>query len=431
MVSPSEKGVLVRENMTTIIDSRTNKANRSSENRRKFLNRVRSHIKKAIPNIIGGQTVPDLAKKDQEIKIPRKALSEPTFRYKPGKHEVYVLPGNTEYVRGDKIKKKKTGRSKGDASDEDDGSQDDFIIRLNAEEFLNYFFDDLELPDLIKKNLLTTKTFERRNAGYLIDGPPGRLSIVKSLKNSYIRRFALQTPYKRKLEALEDEEPKDDEWLKEKELLEKKIKSIPFLDNIDLRYRNTIKVFKPATTATIISITDCSGSMTEEKKTISRKFFYLLYLFLIRKYENVNLVWIIHTADAREVSEKEFFETQDTGGTIVSTALDLALTIIRERYNSLDNNLYILQSSDGENFEVDNPNVSLCLDKLLPLVQFFGYVQIDDVEPNAFGSSSSLLDLYSEKAQTHKNLQAKRLINERDIWAVFRSLFEKESHDNI
>lgn len=410
--------------MVTIVDSRTNKSNRSSDNRRKFLNRIRGHIKKAIPVIVNDQSVKDLTKKDQDIKVSKKALSEPRFVYNNGPDETYVLPGNDDHVRGDKIgKKKDKGKGGGGASPEDDGSQDSFIIRLTNEEFLNYFFDDLELPDLVKKNILTTKTFERRNAGYLIDGPPGRLAIVKSLKTAYQRRMALQGPYKKKLKEIEEE--KEENWEKEKELLEKKIKSIPFIDNLDLRYRNSVKEMKPATTATIFSITDCSGSMTEEKKLISRKFFYLLYLFLTRKYETVNLVWIIHTAEAREVTEKEFFETQDSGGTVVSTALKLVYNMILEKYNTDDTNLYILQSSDGDNFEIDNQLVGEYLDKLLPLVQFYGYIQIDTTMFHI--TSSNMLDVYVNKKQQFDNLQAKRIANEREIWPMFRSLFEKQN----
>ena len=377
-----------------------------------------------MPKAVAGKSIKEMSASGNDVGISRKAIDEPAFSYTPGNEETYILPGNEEHIRGDRIPKRPSGKGKPSASDEDNGEEDDFIIRLTREEFLNYFFDDLELPDLIKKNLLSTKDFERKNDGYTNDGAPGNLAIVRSLKQAYLRRLALQGPHKKKLKALlekEEQEEGDDE---EQARLEKKIKSVPWIDTLDLRYRKTTKEFKPATTATIFSITDCSGSMTEDKKTISRKFFYLLYLFLVRKYEVVNLVWIIHTADAKEVTEKEFFETRESGGTVVSSALKLVYDMIQTKYNTSDHNLYILQSSDGDNYNPDNQIVSEYLDKLLPLVQFFGYIQIETAM--FFVSSTNMLDIYEEKAKSHKNLQAKRITGEKDIWPMFRSLFEKD-----
>ena len=418
--------------MTYIVDARSNKSNRSAENRRKFLNRVKGFIKKEIPKIVNKSNVKDLINSDQEIHIPKHSLSEPSFIYETGDKETTVLTGNKEYIRGDIIHKQNSSDEGSGGSETDDGSSDDFIIRLTSEEFLNYFFDDLELPDLIKQNLLLSKEFERKNAGWQLDGSPGRLSVVKSLKTAYLRRLALIGPYKKELnELLNDDDNEEDEDVERIDFLKKKIKSIPFIDTVDLRYRSFTKQIKPMTTATVFSITDCSGSMGEREKTISRKFFYLLYLFLIKKYEVVNLVWIIHTAEAREVTEKEFFENTESGGTVISTSLELVYNMIQEKYKPEDSNLYILQSTDGDNWDGDNQNVSEWLSKLLPIVQFFGYIQIDrEANEDYFFGISKVMNVYKEKMDHFKNLQAKVIRNEKDIWPIFRSLFSKdETHE--
>ena len=128
---------------------------------------------------------------------------------------------------------------------------------------------------------------------------------------------------------------------------------MPFLDEIDLRYRHRITVPQPIARAVMFCLMDVSASMDEEKKDLAKRFFTLLYLFLTRKYEKVDLVFIRHTEDAEEVDEERFFHDPQTGGTVVYSALELMHEIVQARYPSSAWNIYAAQASDGDAFGAD------------------------------------------------------------------------------
>jgi len=140
--------------------------------------------------------------------------------------------------------------------------------------------------------------------------------------------MALQSPLKNELHEKENLLKSANDFektilAKEIETLEERIKNVPYIDDIDLRFRNVKKETVPNTSATMICIMDNSGSMGEREKTLSRKFFFLLYLFLNKKYKKIDLIFVHHTTEAREVTEEEFFNMRESGGTVVSSALDL------------------------------------------------------------------------------------------------------------
>jgi uncharacterized sporulation protein YeaH/YhbH (DUF444 family) len=92
---------------------------------------------------------------------------------------------------------------------------------------------------------------------------------------------------------------------------------------------------------------DVSGSMGEREKDLAKRFFMLLHLFLKRRYERLDIVFIRHTHDAQEVDEHTFFYSRQSGGTIVSTALEEMKKIVHDRYATGEWNIYAAQASDG------------------------------------------------------------------------------------
>jgi uncharacterized sporulation protein YeaH/YhbH (DUF444 family) len=409
--------------MAVIIDSRTtNKAHRSADNRRKFINRIRGSIKDSLPAILGEGKFNTRAGSPQKVRVPYKKLAEPRFSYDRSDVDNYIVTGNVRFKRGDKIPKETaSGSHKGGSGGLGAPSHDEFIVQISPEEFLNYFFNDLELPDLVRKELAPTiKELIQVNAGFQIEGPPGRLSITKSLKNAYLRRLAFISPSKREISEEKEKDEPNEERIAE---LERKIKRVPFIDTFDLRYRYYSLEPQPATAATMFCIQDISASLEEREKTIARKFFYLLYLFLVKKYQRVEIVWIVHTSEAKEVNEEEFFTTTEAGGTVISTALELAKKLIETKYNPILSNLYFLQISDGDNGEEDNLIVSKLLDQLIPLVQFFGYIQIEQ-EAVPF-EWPKIIDVYKEKK--NPKLKAEIIKNSREIWPIFKDLFKAKS----
>ena len=419
--------------MTQIVDRRLNGKNKSAVNRQKFLRRFRQQIKKSIENVIAERSVTDLDK-GEKISIPRKDTNEPFFHHGKGGHREVVNPGNKEFQAGDKIPRPEGGAGQGgsEASDSGEGT-DDFVFELSREEFLQFFFEDLELPNLVKTKLSTINETKKVRAGHTSEGIPANINIVRSLTGAMGRRIALRAPYKKELKQKQAEL---DDLLKRHnntdqiiidlmdriEFLKKKIKKVPFIDSFDLRYDNRIDEPKPTTQAVMFCIMDVSGSMGREEKDISKRFFMLLYLFLTRTYEKIQVVFISHHTIASEVDEETFFYSRETGGTVVSSALKLMSSIVQERYPTDDWNIYAAQASDGDNWHNDSSICKKILnEKIMPFVQYFAYIEI------TADRHQNLWEEYTDIKSDWDNFAMKRIEKIPDIYPVFRKLFKKRN----
>ena len=195
---------------------------------------------------------------------------------------------------------------------------------------------------------------------------------------------------------------------------------IPFLDPIDLRFRNRVRVPVPTSKAVMFCLMDISGSMDESRKELSKRFFILLYMFLTRHYEKIEIVFIRHHTQAQEVDEQNFFHARETGGTVVSSALVLMEEIIRARFNPSEWNIYGAQASDGDNWHHDSGRCrELLADKILPLCRYYAYVQVAAEEQNLWTEYQRLLD-------SHRHFAMRKATDAAQIYPVFRDLFKKE-----
>jgi uncharacterized sporulation protein YeaH/YhbH (DUF444 family) len=414
-----------------IIDRRQQGKQKSAVNRQRFLKRFRKHIKEAVTDAVNKRSITDM-ERGEEISIPRKDVSEPIFRQGKGGKQRRVLPGNKEFIRGDRIDRPKggSGGSGGKASNQGEG-MDEFVFELNQQEFLDFMFEDLELPNLVRKQLKDSDSYKLVKGGYTRDGIPARLNVVQSLRGAKARRIALSGAIRREIKALEQELEAfgdDDESGERLEVTQKldrarrRLNHIPFLDDFDLRYNNMIQQPTPTTSAVMFCVMDVSGSMTQDIKDLAKRFFVLLHLFLKRHYEKTEVVFIRHHTKADEVDEEEFFYSRETGGTVVSTALDLMKTIIEERYPTDSWNIYAAQASDGENWQDDSPKCrDLLVKSVLPLVQYFAYVEISSQK------EQELWQTYTEILDTFPDRFAMRNVSEAaDIFPVFRDLFVRK-----
>ncbi|WP_373097834.1 YeaH/YhbH family protein, partial [Zhongshania sp.] len=363
--------------MSMIIDRRLNDRNKNAGNRQRFIRRYKAQLRKSVADIVADRSITDMSR-GGEVGIPVKDISEPKFRIGRGGDREMVHPGNKEFTTGDKIAKPPSGGAGGGSgSGEGQGEegQDNFMFTLSKEEFMNLFFDDLELPRLARNVLGDSKQFTYRRAGYTPSGVPANLSVPRSMQNAMARRIALRAPLYRELEELKAGAGTAEEI----EALEKRIARIPFLDEYDLRFRHRVKEPKPISRAVMFCLMDVSASMSEQKKDLAKRFFTLLYLFLSRKYEHVELVFIRHTSDAQEVDEHAFFHDPQTGGTVVMSALNLMMEILEERYPPNQWNIYGAQVSDGDAFGSDPQRSAMRLSKdILPLCRYFAYVEVPD-----------------------------------------------------
>ena len=423
--------------MSHLIDRRLQGKNKSAVNRERFLRRYKSQIKDAVGRAIKGRSITDI-ESGEKVSIPVKDVGEPSFGHAHGGVWETISPGNQEYQKGDQITRPKGGggAGRGKAGNSDQMTEDDFIFELSREEFMNYFFEDLELPHMVKTQLTATTEFKNQRAGYNISGTPSNIHVLRSLRGALGRRIAVGGSSRKRLAEAQEElqalldKPVPDledpilvaELRKLIHHLHTRLAAIPYIDPFDLRYSNRIKVPKPMTQAVMFCIMDVSGSMDETRKDTAKRFFILLYLFLKRVYDKIEVVFIRHHTAASEVDEEEFFHSRESGGTVVSSALHLLDKVIDERYAAGSWNSYVAQASDGDNW--DNDSVlcrQLLTNTIMPKVQYYTYVEITD------GPPQNLWEQYSQVPDHHPHFAMQKIVTPADIYPVFRELFKKQA----
>jgi len=419
--------------MATLIDRRLDGKNKSTVNRQRFIRRFKNQIKKAVTEAMNGRSITDIDN-GEKVNIPARDLSEPVFGHGPGGRREAIHPGNKEFTKGDRVARPQGGggggSGGGQASNSGEG-EDDFVFELSREEFLELFFEDLELPNLVRTQLAKVAEFKSVRAGYTSAGNPANIDVVRSLKGAMARRMAMAAPYTRRLREAEEElqrllaEPPVDE-IRAKELIEEidhlraRARAVPFIDTFDLRYVNRVLQPQPTTQAVMFCVMDVSGSMDRARKDLAKRFFTLLYLFLKRNYEKIEVVFIRHHTVAKEVDEQEFFYSRETGGTVVSSALNLMGEIVADRYPLSSWNIYAAQASDGDNWHHDSPACKdILLKQIMPFVRYYAYIEITP------DRHQSLWEAYEEVKGLHPNFAMRQIDGPADIYPVFRDLFKR------
>jgi uncharacterized protein len=427
------------------VDRRKTGRGKSINNRQKLLRRIKGAIKQANPMDIdsGGVTKTGTGASSKAltnpVRITRKALAEPTIHYAPstGVRDV-ILIGNDVWERGDEfpVSGKSRGKGGNNAGNGEDG-EDDFIVNISRDEFLEVFFEDCELPDLRETHEKDLPEAVQKPAGFQKNGSPGQLSVIRSFKNSLGRRVALTSSSREELRTLEEEyqalmcgELTDDVQSRLSVIeglmidLRNKINTVGLFEEVDLRYRKTDHVQVKSADAVFLMIMDVSGSMDEDKKRIARKFFSLQYAFIKRKYPNTDLVFIAHTTEPYEMSEEEFFSTRINGGTIVSPAYTLAHKIIKERYDATQTNIYVSGASDGDNWEEDNQVVISEIQEsgFLTKLRYMVYAQVGQ---QYGGYGTNLLPTMQTIANENKKVKCLKIESEGEVFSAFKSVYGK------
>lgn len=421
-----------------IIDRRLNPGGKSFANRQRFMRRARALVRRAVREASSHRSIKD-AGKGGEISIPAGGVHEPSLRRSSqGGVRDYLLPGNKKYVEGDTIPRPEQQGGRGSQASDSGEGEDEFRFALSDEEYLDLYLEDLELPDMAKRQVTGEAAVQWRQAGYSTSGPPSRISVPRTLRHSMSRRIALKRPKSAEIEMLRAEieqlerEGGHFEELKplrlQLEELLARSKRIPYIDPVDVRYRRLESQPKPIARAAMFCLMDVSGSMNEHMKDLAKRFYSLLYLFLKRRYEHVEVVFIRHTHEASEVDEETFFYSRETGGTVVSTALVKMAEIVQERFPVSEWNLYAAQASDGDNTSSDNAVVLQVLkDSILPICQYYAYVEVgmdddDDGPPGVAEPSTNLWRAY-RRVPADTPFAMRKVRHRRDIYPVFRELF--------
>jgi len=424
-----------------IVDRRLNPSGKNLANRQRFMRRAKAQIRKAVHESAGNRSIKD-ADEGGEVVLPAQGVHEPSFRRSSsGGIRDHLLPGNKEYIAGDTIQRPPSGGGGSGSEGSPDGEgEDDFRFALSRDEFVDLFLEDLELPDLAKRRVVNADSLVYSRAGYSVSGSPANLALNRTVRNSMSRRIALRRPKPEELQALLDEiealDPSDADKrvALEEEYARKKRRTglIPYIDPLDVRYKRFEAHPKPVAQAVMFCLMDVSGSMTEHMKDLAKRFYVLLYIFLKRRYKNVEVVFIRHTHQASEVDEETFFNSPETGGTVVSTALEEMKRVIEERYSPDNWNIYAAQASDGDNTASDNDKTAALLTKeLLPCCQYYAYLEVgrdsEHFPPGFIRRDSDLWQTYSTIIRAGAPMAMRKVGHRRDIYPVFRELFAKKT----
>ncbi len=421
--------------MTSVIVDRRPEKGKSTANRQRVLKRLDSALKAQVDKLIARKK---LKEHDTavEVSVERKDVKEPSFALDAGTGTTgRIVPGNEHYRVGDKIPRdpsQRQGRGAGSGAGEGESDDEDtFRFALSREEYLSLLFDELELPPLVKKDLLEIDENRFRRGGVVRYGNPGTVCVARTFKASIGRRVAAEALHEEALEAAEaalnialaDAVPAR---VQAAELALKEVQQrgadIPFLDPVDLRHRALVEVQAPRTAAVMFCLMDVSSSMDEGRKDLAKRFFTLLYLFLSRKYQKVELVFIRHTDQAQEVDEDTFFNGTQAGSTKVVSALVKMREIIAQRFPASHYNIFGAQASDGDSFGADSTESSAyLLSQLLPFSRYFVYAEVGDRPEHG---STSLWAAYDDIECEHFNMATVRARDE--VYPALAKLFQRE-----
>jgi uncharacterized protein len=421
-----------------IVDRRLNPGGKSLANRQRFMRRAKSLIRKAVHESTTSRSIKDVDEAG-EVSLPAQGVHEPSFRRNlTGGIRDHLLPGNKHYVEGDTIPRPPGGGGEGGSEGSPDGEgQDDFRFALSRDEFVDLFLEDLELPDLAKRRVVDTESMSWERAGYSVTGSPANLALMRTVRNGLARRLALRRPradelvaLREQIHALEEDDPRRVELEEELDRKLRRVSVIPYIDPLDVRYRRYEAHPKPVAQAVMFCLMDVSGSMTEHMKDLAKRFYVLLYIFLRRKYKHVEVVFIRHTHQASEVDEDTFFHSPETGGTVVSTALEEMQRVVSERYSPDAWNIYAAQASDGDNTASDNERTADLLSNcILPVCQYYAYLEVgrdsEHFPPGFIRRDSDLWQTYTDICRTGVPMAMRKVSHRRDIYPVFRELFAK------
>jgi hypothetical protein len=377
------------------------RSDRSAGDRLRHRQKVRESIRDNIADIISEESIIG-QDRDRVIKVPLRGIKEYHFIY--GENTPGVGEGDGNAQPGQVVgKASKEGSGPADEKAGDRPGIDFYETDVTLEELIEIMFEDLELPHMERRAMREVEAQRTtRRKGYRKVGIRVRLDKKRTAKQRIVRKLA--SHHDERIAV----------GLKSKE-------RFPFHDD-DLKYRHVEAELKKESNAVVICIMDTSGSMDTMKKYLARSFFFLLYQFISTKYRNVEIVFVAHHTEAREVTEEEFFHKGESGGTFISSGYQKALDIIAERYHPSLWNLYAFHCSDGDNFDSDNPAALKCAKDLADLCNLFGYGEIKPLGSRYY--ESSMLNVF--RRLEAPNFQTVLIERKEDIWPSFKAFLAKE-----
>src|SRR5437660_11495425 len=360
--------------------------------------KIREAIKKNLGEIVSEESI-ILSDGIKRVRIPIRSLDEYRFRYDPGKQQ-HAGQGNGKSKVGDVVAQEpRPGKGKKAEAGKEAG-QDYYEAEISMEELAAMIFEDLGLPNLEQKRQQELQTESVRFTDVRKKGPMTNLdkrrTIMENMKRNAAKREA-------KFQDIKSE---------------------------DLRFKVWEPTIRYQSNAVVISMMDVSGSMGEFEKYIARSFYFWMVRFLKTKYDNVQIVFISHHTEAKEVSEGQFFTQGESGGTVVSSAYRLALDVIADRFPARDWNIYPFHFSDGDNYYSDNDEAVKLADELISTCNLFGYGEIGEEGASSYRrSSGALLSIFKDRLSSQDRFVGVRIDDKEDVYPALREFFGKRGEE--
>ncbi|MBZ0273722.1 DUF444 family protein [bacterium] len=382
-------------------ESADTRGDRSARDRLRHREKVKEAIKENIAEILSEEAIITRSG-DRTVKVPIRGIKEYKFVY--GDNAPGVAGGDGNVRRGQVVEPGQ-GPMAGLPDKAGDAPGDDiYETEVTIDELVNLMFEDIELPDMEKRKLADIESWRRRKTkGHRRKGIVARLDKRKTARVRVRRRMAAGKG-RADLPEGDPGEP------------------FPFF-NEDLRYRHPVETEEKQANAVVMCIMDTSGSMSTVKKYLARSFFFLLHRFVMTRYPNVQVVFVAHTTEAREVDEDEFFHKGESGGTFISSGYNKALAIIEDRYHPSLWNIYAFHCSDGDNWPEDDPRAIEAANKLCECCNLFGYGEI-----NPSGGAPRAGSMFHKLREVKKeNFALVHITGRDDVWPQFMKMLAKES----
>src|SRR5882724_9751194 len=354
--------------------------------------KIREAIKKNLGDIVSEENI-ILSDGKKTVRVPIRSLDEYRFRYDPGRQQ-HAGQGNGKSKIGDVVAQEpKQGKGKkGDAGK--DAGYDYYEAEITMEELAAMIFEDLGLPNLEQKRQQEMETEAVRFTDVRKKGPMANLDKKRTIMENMKRNAA-------KGEA-----------------------KFADIKSEDLRFKVWEPTIRYQSNAVVLALMDVSGSMGEFEKYIARSFYFWMVRFLRTKYDNVEIVFISHHTEAREVNEEQFFTQGESGGTVVSSAYQLALDLIDERFPTADWNIYPFHFSDGDNYYSDNEEAVRLADRLIQACNLFGYGEIgEEGSSNYRRSSGALLSIFKDRLKKRERFVGVRIDEKEDVYPALKQFF--------
>ncbi|MED0678190.1 sporulation protein YhbH [Aneurinibacillus thermoaerophilus] len=317
--------------------------------------KVKEAIKQNLPDLINEESIVMSNGRDV-VKIPIRSLDEYRIRYNYNKSK-HVGQGDGDSKVGDVIARE-SGAGQGPGAGDQPGI-DYYEAEISVEELEEMLFAEMELPNLQQKQedqvIVTDIRFNDVRKKGLIGNIDKKRTILEALRRNAREGY----------------------------------KGIKNIIDEDLRFKTWEEIVRPHSNAVIIAMMDTSGSMGALEKYVARSFFFWMTRFLRTKYEKVEIVFIAHHTEAKEVTEEAFFSKGESGGTICSSAYRKALEIIDSRYPPSLYNIYPFHFSDGDNLTSDNDRCVKLVKELMARCNMFGYGEV-----NQYNRHSTLMSAY-------------------------------------